>query len=78
MVIGRLLRVVPHADGSSATQRTEAPKEFRSSYRVPFASGILQLQNQLVKEQAELLAASIYAPFLNQVGHRSDQVKAAS
>jgi hypothetical protein len=37
-----------------------------------------QLQNQLVKEQAELLAASIYAPFLNQVGHRSDQVKAAS
>jgi Phasin protein len=37
-----------------------------------------QLQNQLVKEQAELLFASIYAPFLNQVGHRSDQVKAAS
>jgi hypothetical protein len=37
-----------------------------------------QLQNQLVKEQAELLFASIYAPFLNQVGHRSDQAKAAS
>ena len=36
-----------------------------------------QLQNQLLKEQAELLAASIYAPFLNHVGHSSDQVKAA-
>jgi hypothetical protein len=36
-----------------------------------------QLQNQLVKEQAELFAASIYAPFLRQVRHSSDQVKAA-
>jgi len=36
-----------------------------------------QLQNQLLKEQAQLLAASIYAPFLNHVGHSSDQVKAA-
>ena len=36
-----------------------------------------QLQNQLVKEQAELFAASIYAPFLSQVRHSSDQVKAA-
>jgi hypothetical protein len=36
-----------------------------------------QLQNQLLKEQAELLAASIYAPFLNHVVHSSDQVKAA-
>ena len=38
--IGRILRVVPRADGSSANQRTEAPKEFRSSHRVPFPSGI--------------------------------------
>ena len=38
--IGRILRVVPRADGNSANQRTEAPKEFRSSHRVPFPSGI--------------------------------------
>ena len=33
-----------------------------------------QLQNQLVKEQAELFAVSIYAPFLNQI---PEQVAAA-
>jgi hypothetical protein len=36
-----------------------------------------QLQNQLVKEQAELFAVSIYAPFLNQVRHSSEHVAAA-
>ena len=36
-----------------------------------------QLQNQLVKEQAELFAVSIYAPFLNQIRHSSEQVAAA-
>ena len=75
--IGRILRVVPRADGSSANQRTEAPKEFRGSYRVPLPSGMFQLQNQLVKEQAELFAVSIYAPFLNQIRHSSEQVAAA-
>ena len=39
---------------------------------------LFQLQNQLVKEQAELFAASIYASVLNQVRQSSDQVKAAS
>jgi hypothetical protein len=36
-----------------------------------------QVQNQLVKEQAELFAVSIYAPFLNQIRHSSEQVAAA-
>jgi hypothetical protein len=36
-----------------------------------------QLQSQLVKEQAELFAVSIYAPFLNQVRRSSEQVAAA-
>jgi hypothetical protein len=36
-----------------------------------------QVQNQLVKEQAELFAVSIYAPFLNQMRHSSEQLAAA-
>jgi hypothetical protein len=36
-----------------------------------------RLQNQLVKEQLELLAASIYGPFLNLGWQRSNRVKSS-